>query len=548
MDSRAKELLKQGDYLFSKRQPLLSLWQEIGDHFYPERSEFTVTRSLGEDFAEGLSTSYPLLARRELGNAFSAMLRPTSKEWFAIQTTRPEREDNDARAWLQWASGVQRRAMFDRDTAFVKATKLADHDFATWGQCVLTVDLDREINALLYRAWHLRDTVWSENVRGEVDTVHRKWKPTARDLVKTFGDKVHAKVKKLVDKDPYCELECRHVVIPSGEYETEKGRPRQPYVSVYLDVENSHLMEEVPTWRLGYIIPRWQTVGTQYAVSPATVAALPDARLIQAMIYSLLQATEKAATPPMIAVREALRSDVHLFPGGVTYVDESYDERLGEVLRPVTQDKDGIPLGVEVSDRIQNMIAQAFFLNKLNMPPPEREMTAYEVGQRMQEYIRQAMPVFEPMETEYNGALCEETFDILLRGGAFGALDDMPESLQGADVQCRFESPLQEASEKVKGQRFVEAGQMLAQAVQLDPGAAVMLDARTALRDALNGIGVPAQWMRSGDDIAAIEAAQAQAAQSAALLQTIGAGAEVAANMGKAAKDFAGAQAARVAV
>jgi hypothetical protein len=40
-------------------------------------------------------------------------------------------------------------------------------------------------------------------------------------------------------------------------------------------------------------------------------------------------------------------------------------------------------------------------------------MTAYEVGQRIQEYIRGALPLFEPMEMEYNGALCERTFEIL---------------------------------------------------------------------------------------------------------------------------------------
>jgi hypothetical protein len=36
-------------------------------------------------------------------------------------------------------------------------------------------------------------------------------------------------------------------------------------------------------------------------------------------------------------------------------------------------------------------------------------MTAYEVGQRVQEYIRNALPIFEPMEMEYNAALCDES-------------------------------------------------------------------------------------------------------------------------------------------
>ena len=48
--------------LFS-RGSLLSLWQNIADNFYPERAEFTLSRTLGEEFADHLSTSYPVLAR-----------------------------------------------------------------------------------------------------------------------------------------------------------------------------------------------------------------------------------------------------------------------------------------------------------------------------------------------------------------------------------------------------------------------------------------------------------------------------------------------------
>jgi len=66
------------------------------------------------------------------------------------------------------------------------------------------------------------------------------------------------------------------------------------------------------------------------------------------------------------------------------------------------------------------------FLNKLSLPPADREMTAYETGQRIQEYIRNALPLFEPMEMEYNGALCEDTFEALMRVGAFGSPQDIP--------------------------------------------------------------------------------------------------------------------------
>jgi hypothetical protein len=294
-------------------------------------------------------------------------------------------------------------------------------------------------------------------------------------------------------------------------------------------------IEKVGVFSPIYVIPRWQTVsGSQYAYSPATVAALPDARLLQAMTYTLLEAGEKQVNPPMIAVQEAIRSDVSIFAGGITWVDAAYDEKLGEVLRPLTQDKSSMPLGVDMARDTRFMLSEAFYLSKLNLPQRAPEMTAYEVGQRIQQYIRDALPLFEPMELEYNGAICEETFSLLLRSGAFGSPFDLPESLQGADIQFRFESPLHEAIEREKGNRFMEAQQYIAASVQFDPSTAMLIDAKQALRDVLEGIGVPAKWVVSKDDVEAQMQAQAQQQEAATMLAGMQQGADVAKTLGEA--------------
>jgi hypothetical protein len=113
---------------------------------------------------------------------------------------------------------------------------------------------------------------------------------------RTFGDKVHPKVKDMVDKTPVREVDCLHIVVDADMYDDKaQGRPRW---SIYYDCANDHIMRPVPIWGRHYVIPRWQTVsGSQYAYSPATVCALPDARLLQAMTFTLLEAGEKAANP-----------------------------------------------------------------------------------------------------------------------------------------------------------------------------------------------------------------------------------------------------------
>ncbi len=524
-----KKLIECGNKLFEKRSSVLTLWQEIADNFYPERADFTYSRSLGDEFAAHLNSSYPIIVRRELGNAFSAMLRPRSEEWFAISVEREDQIDRAGKEWLEWASGVQRRAMYDRKAQFVRATKEGDNDFAAFGQCVISREIDWKEQTLLYRSWHLRDVAWSEDYNGHICTVYRKWKPTVGYLRKRFKS-VHKTVADC--QDEHKEIECRHVVMRAEDYE---GKFRTPYVSVYLDVENNHLLEEVGTWSLIYTIPRWQTVsGSQYAYSPATVAGLPDARLLQAMTLTLLEAGEMAVRPPLVGVKEAIRSDVQVFAGGITWADAEYDERMGEVLRPLTQDKSGLPFGIEISQDTRSMLASCFYLNKLTLPPADREMTAFETGQRIQEYIRSALPLFEPMETEYNGALCEGTFEDLMRVGAFGPLDDLPESLSGAEIRFKFQSPLHDAIERKKGTKFLEAKQLLREAVELDPATIATMDARKALRDALSGIGTPAAWLRDEEEVEAMAEQQAQEQEAMKQAEQMGGAAAVAEQVGKA--------------
>jgi hypothetical protein len=506
----AKELCQLSESLFSKKSALNTLHQEIADNFYPERANFTAGRSLGEDFAANLTTSYPVMCRRDLGNQFGVMLRPTARPWFHTVRRHVEDEDTETQRWLEAFEETQRRAMYDPLSQFTRATKEGDHDFAAFGQCAISIEVNhnsRSGSHLLYRCWHLKDMAWQEDEIGRVETKFRKWKPTVHMLMRTFAN-VHAKVLQMHEKDPFAEYEVLHIVIPSELYDK---KTKQPYWAIWYDPANDHIMDESPLWTGHYVIPRWQTVsGSQYAYSPASVAALPDSRLIQAMTFTLLEASEKATSPPLIATKDAVRSDIFNYAGGVTWVDMEYDERLGDVLRPIPQDFRGIQYGAQIHAATSAMIREAFFLNKLTMPQRAPEMTAYEVGQRVQEYIRNALPIFEPMEAEYNAALCDNTFELLWRNGAFGDPRNWPESLRGAQIDFRFESPLHDAIEQEKGQKLLESKALLADAIALDPSAAAIIDVKIALREALEAIRTPANWLRTEEEVEQIERQQAE--------------------------------------
>lgn len=523
-------LVSRGNQLFGRRTQLLSLWQHLAEQFYVERADFTTVRNIGAELAEGLTTSYPLVVRRDLGNAFAAMLRPTEKDWFKLGTNRPDKEDTAAKQWLEWVGKLQKRAMYDRAAQFTRATKEGDHDFATFGQCCISTELAKDRATLLYRCWHLRDVAWMEDHTGKVTTIYRRWKPTASELNTLFPRTIHKDTKDKLVTDPYHEVNVIHVVMPVGQYQDLPGaKPmRTPFVSLYIDVDHDHELECTGSWTKIYTIPRWQTVsGSQYAYSPAATASLPDARLLQAVSLTLLEAGEKATNPPMVAVQEAIRGDVSVYAGGITWVSQEYDERLGEVLRAMTTDKSGLAFGLDTQQDLRRQMSDAWFIGKLNLPPVGGpDMTAYEVGQRVQEYIRHTLPLFEPMENDYNGSLCDDTFELILRNSP-EVMQSVPRSIQGAGILFSFESPLHDAVEKVKVGQFMEAQQILATAIQLDPSVTNIVDGPKATRDVL-GATIPAAWLRTEDDAAAITAAQQQAAQQQQQLQAMQQGADVA--------------------
>ena len=532
-----KQLVEQIEGLFTDRMTYMMLLQELAENFYPERADFTVRREHGNEFAGDLMTSYPILIRRDLGDQIGQMLRPTAKEWFKIIPKGGEKAGNEEMRWLENAQLKMRRAMYTRPALFSKAAKEGDHDFATFGQCVMSCRLNRNADNLLYRSWHLRDVVWSENEEGGFGIVARKWKPAARELRTLFGDKVGPEVIKLADKSPFSKVNCLHIVVESDLYDdSAKGRP---YWSLYYDQEHKTLLEAIPVWHNEYIIPRWQTVsGSQYAYSPASITALPDARLIQSMTYTLLEAGEKATNPPLIATQDAVRSDVSIYAGGITWVDMDYDEKLGSALRPISQDYRQLPFGQDMINDSRALLAQAFFLNKLNLPQRAPEMTAYEVGQRIQEYIRGALPIFEPMESEYNGGICETTFETLFRAGVFGSPREIPESLQASGVEFEYESPLHDAVEEQLGQKFLETKALIAEAIDVDRGSAYVLDTRTALRASMEGIGIPANWMHPVDEVDRMVKQQSEAEQQAVEMEQVVQSSEAAKNIGAASQNL----------
>ena len=503
------------DNMFNKQNVILGLWQSLADNFYPERADFRFSRATGSELADSTVDSYPILARRDLGNSFHSMLRDGN--WFEMTAGPDTRLDHDGKLWLEWATQRQRRVMDDRNSGFERAVKNGDMDFATFGNAVISVEPNRTRNGLVYRAWHLRNVAWEEDETGQVETVARRWTVTLHELVRTFGVEGLTPAQQIkYEKTPFETTTVYHVVMPADLTHNDKWIGQYPYVSFFIHKDEKMEIEQQGINYKYYAVPRFQTVaGSPYAYSPATVVALPDSRTLQAMTYTLLEAAERYARPPIVATQKVVTGVVDLRPNGFTWVDNEYDERLGASLRSLDQNKGGYPIGATERSRIYETLDRAFYLHSLNLPLGDKEMTAYEVQERMAQYRRENLPLFAPMEKDYNGQICEMTFELIMQMGGFGSPQDIPRSLQGNEVDFKYKSPLTSDEEEAKANRFSQTAMLLREAAEFDQGVADNIDFDIALRDSIEGMNAPIEWLRPMEEIQQVR--ETRLAQQAAM-------------------------------
>lgn len=545
-DARAFDLIDLGDRLFTQREPLNRLNQEIAENVYLERADFVSSNNNIIDFVGSLMDSTPAQLRQELGDAISAILRPRDKMWFASTSMIDKLDKVPQNAqYLEHITSVTKRAIYDPRSKFIRATKETDHGFVTFGQWVMSVEWIGD--HLYYRSFHLRDCVWLENEIGDVDHLHRKDKMTARIMQRKFGDAaLHQNVKNACEKEPHKEFNLRVVTMPTEEYDYICKRPvirgvnRMPFVCIYIDADNLKILREDALPQFLYVVPRWHTLsGTQYAFSPAAMTSLPDARLTQDLARIILESGEKAVDPPALARYEAIRES-NIQAGGITWADVQGDQKLSDAFQLLEFTGD-MRTGFAMRADLREALANAWFKSKLQLPEPGKDMTAFEVAQRIEEHVRNLLPLFEPMEVEYNTKVLDLSFGHLMLMGRYGNPDDIPDQLSGQDISWSFKNPMQEASSRVLVQQFQEVLQIEQAAAEIGGVKVRRANLPVARDDALRGTSAPAEWLLTDEEMEAQAAEAEEAEASQALIAETSAVAAVAQQAGDAAQSLAAA-------
>jgi hypothetical protein len=517
----AGRLLKRSEALFTDKMPLLTLWQEIADHFHPERADMTNRRPVGTDYYRMLFESIPPQYARDLAGAVGAIMRPRGRPWFKCKANEgSEGDTDDAARWYEQLTHGLRTQLYQRGTGFQKAASMADMDFVCFGNSCTGVQPNFKRGRFTFKTYHMRDIAWTVDGEDKVHTLFRKVRKSLDAFRDEFGEEnLSPNMRKQVDKHPDQKWELMHCVIPTDAVKSVRHQRPGQFVSCYLDPQDKFIVDFGTNPWFPYWVRRWQLSDrSDYGWSLASYIGLVDARTLQTQAQTLLENAEKQVDPPLIATRDAILGGPNTYAGGITYVDPDYDERLGEALRPLQTGGD-IRLGEEFKRGTRETLLSAFFLNRLFLPS-DHEKTAFETQQLVNEYVRSATPLFEPFEDD-NQALLDSLFHMGSKLGVFGNPADWPEELHGGqDLEYDFDTPIQQAYARSEAMAVQETIQAIAPLAQMNPGVLENFDLDGAARMLAKKLGASPKILVDLQQVqAARQARQQQEAQDKAAQQ-----------------------------
>lgn len=492
-----------------------TLFQDLADLMSPNMASFTRQQTEGGRRHTTIYDGTPMLAVRGMVNAIDGLLKPKTAKWTKIKAVDEALDSSDsARLWMEQATDIMFGEFYRPKARFIQSSGETDRSLVVLGSGTLFTKENRDLDGLAFRSLPMAHIFFQENADGIIDTLywHTHWE--ARIAEEFWGrEKLSPEVKKALEENrDDAKFEFLQVIRPRKERNPESRLPKDmPWEYISVEIVNEHIIEESGFMEWPFATPRWDTEsGEVYGRSPGMVA-LPDSKTLQQQGRTILRAGHLAVQPPLMAPHESIVRGPSLVPGGITYYNAAALRNAGisDPLRPLFTGSQ-IPLAREMQNDTRDQVFAAFFRNVLNLPVNGPEMTATEVIERKEEFVRELGPIFGKLESDYLSPMVERSFSILMRQGKF---PPPPEELQGQQIRFEFESPIEKVRSQIESMGAVQTVNMLGPFVQADPSIMDNFNGDSISRDVSRFNSMPQRWLRPEKERDAIREARLKADQ-----------------------------------
>lgn len=533
-DEGAEQIIARYDRLKADRGTWDTLWQQIADYVQPRKSEINTQKT--PDVVGWTDRIYNMTAIRANQLLASGQMDYLfSGRWFSYDAPPELEADDEAKRWYQACTEKMMRELARSNWNLQIHEALLDR--GGFGTSSLLLE-EGTRNLLTFHKFDVGTFVIEEDHEGKVDTLIREFELTARQAKQKFGEenlgpKLCEACKDAKKRD--MKFKFLHSVHPreDGEYDkTKVDGPNKPIASCYVSVDDRCVVKEGGYDEDPLGVSRYLKWGkSAYGYSPS-IEALSTVRQVNFLEMNMDALAEIKAFP-RVFVPEGMVDEVDMRAGGITTFDPN---RQGAV--PSEWGTNGeYNIGKDRIDMKDKAIREAYHTDLFQMLKDiERQMTAYEVAQRLAEKVTAFSPTFYRLQTEVTNPVLQRAFAIAYRAGKF---PEPPKSvfvnkgdgaLALAVPEVTLTSKLALAIKAAENQAFGQMIQILAPLAQLDPSIMDNYDLDKASRGIGANLGVPTGWQRPIEEVQAIREQRAQVQQQAAMV-------EQAQGAAKAAKD-----------
>jgi hypothetical protein len=284
---------------------------------------------------------------------------------------------------------------------------------------------------LKFSTRHINEIYITENDKGRIDTVYRKFKITLRAAFQQFGENLSEEARNKVEKDPFDEIDILHAVYPRQDFDpTKKDKKNMEFESTYVEYKNGNELSVGGFMEFPFVVPRYLKASHEiYGRSPA-MTALPDVKMLNEMSKTTIKAAQKQVDPPLLVPDDGFLLPVRTVPGGLNFYRSGTRDRIE-------------PLNIGAN-------------NPLGLNMEEQRRTA----------IRMLGPVLGRLQSELLKPMIDRCFAILLRNNQFAPA---PEFLSGQDIEIEYVSPLAKAQKGTELSSITRAIEILGSLANVAP-------------------------------------------------------------------------------
>jgi hypothetical protein len=503
----------------SERGNFNTLTQSAAEWCNPPADNIEQISSPGERKRIQRITDIGIKARRMFTAGMMTHLFPQGQNWVRVVTLDKSLMGND-NVTRALTTVTKKFASAIEDSNFYEEMGSSIDALGYIGTTALNCESTKK-NLLNWRSHYYSQFYISENYQGEVDTVMREFKLTARQAMQQFGDSAPAKVKQDAGQVSTANEESTyvHFLMPRKDYKHGSDKKEEKPIASYYICTSPLLMvkesgfDEMPT-SVGRF---YRTNYEKYGRSPAMEVGqtLP---LTNNMELTRIRTAERLSSPPWLSPNDGSVRRISNDQGSIIYWNANNPLSKPEQL----QVQDNAIVNDEMITKKEEEIMDAFFVPLFNPLLDKKNMTWGETQERVSLSMQFLTPAVNRINRYFVKPSLERAFGIMLRAGKFPELE-IPE-LSGQKLDFDLVGKASLAARQIELFGTMTAIEQTGLVGQVKPEIWDNWDADETARFIQEVNMVPVALQASEDDVTAVREerqAQMQAQQEAEKAQVM---------------------------